>query len=69
VHAYSWNTYTFVEHVHVPRMHVKYIKLIFWGEGLTTLTCVDVDLVSLLVVEPDYLPDSEVLAFSRVYTP
>jgi hypothetical protein len=23
----------------------------------------------LLVVEPDYLPDSEVLAFSRVYTP
>jgi hypothetical protein len=26
-----------------------------------TLTC--------LVVEPDYLPDSEVLAFSRVYTP
>jgi hypothetical protein len=24
---------------------------------------------ALLVVEPDYLPDSEVLAFSRVYTP
>jgi hypothetical protein len=24
---------------------------------------------NLLVVEPDYLPDSEVLAFSRVYTP
>jgi hypothetical protein len=24
---------------------------------------------SLLVVEPDYLPDSEVLAFSCVYTP
>jgi hypothetical protein len=23
----------------------------------------------MLVVEPDYLPDSEVLAFSRVYTP
>jgi hypothetical protein len=23
----------------------------------------------VLVVEPDYLPDSEVLAFSRVYTP
>jgi hypothetical protein len=23
----------------------------------------------LLVVEPDYLPDSEVLAFSHVYTP
>ena len=23
----------------------------------------------LLVVEPDYLPDSEVLAFNRVYTP
>ena len=23
----------------------------------------------LLVMEPDYLPDSEVLAFSRVYTP
>jgi hypothetical protein len=23
----------------------------------------------LLVVEPDYLPDSEVLDFSRVYTP
>jgi len=23
----------------------------------------------LLVVEPDYLPDSEVVAFSRVYTP
>jgi hypothetical protein len=26
-------------------------------------------LLVLLVVEPDYLPDSEVLAFSRVYTP
>jgi hypothetical protein len=24
---------------------------------------------TVLVVEPDYLPDSEVLAFSRVYTP
>jgi hypothetical protein len=23
----------------------------------------------VLVVEPDYLPDAEVLAFSRVYTP
>jgi hypothetical protein len=23
----------------------------------------------MLVVEPDYLPDAEVLAFSRVYTP
>jgi hypothetical protein len=23
----------------------------------------------MLVVEPDYLPDSEVLVFSRVYTP
>jgi exonuclease III len=23
----------------------------------------------MLVVEPDYLPDSEVLAFSHVYTP
>jgi hypothetical protein len=23
----------------------------------------------MFVVEPDYLPDSEVLAFSRVYTP
>jgi hypothetical protein len=25
--------------------------------------------VVLLVVEPDYLPDSEVFVFSRVYTP
>jgi hypothetical protein len=25
--------------------------------------------LDMLVVEPDYLPDSEVLAFSRVYTP
>jgi hypothetical protein len=24
---------------------------------------------TLLVVEPDYIPDSEVLAFNRVYTP
>jgi hypothetical protein len=24
---------------------------------------------NVLVVEPDYLPDAEVLAFSRVYTP
>jgi hypothetical protein len=27
------------------------------------------DASTVLVVEPDYLPDSEVLAFSRVYTP
>jgi hypothetical protein len=26
-------------------------------------------LIELLVVEPDYLPDSEVLAFNCVYTP
>jgi hypothetical protein len=25
--------------------------------------------IKMLVVEPDYLPDSEVLSFSRVYTP
>jgi hypothetical protein len=25
--------------------------------------------LKLLVVDPDYLPDSEVLAFSHVYTP
>jgi hypothetical protein len=25
--------------------------------------------MAVLVVEPDYLPDSEVLAFSHVYTP
>jgi hypothetical protein len=26
-------------------------------------------MVDLLIVEPDYLPDSEILAFSCVYTP
>jgi hypothetical protein len=32
------------------------------------MMCIDLR-INLLVVEPNYLPDSEVLAFSRVYTP
>jgi hypothetical protein len=28
-----------------------------------------VNYLNMLVVEPDYLPDSEVFVFSRVYTP
>jgi hypothetical protein len=30
---------------------------------------IDYNVVEVLVVEPDYLPDSEVFVFSHVYTP
>jgi hypothetical protein len=41
-------------------MHQTYILLI-WPR--------DLDKENVLVVEPDYLPDSEVFVFSHVYTP
>jgi len=59
----------------------KYIFCTPFGIVLGNVMCKDTFLVDmtkivsilymidLLVVEPDYLPDSEVLAFSRVYTP
>jgi hypothetical protein len=48
--------------------HFSYFKGIY--QGYPGITDISMGLnILFLVVEPDYLPDSEVFVFSHVYTP
>jgi hypothetical protein len=54
-----------------PTMHNFKLRSLGVELNHSQQSSTDINLLTgtLLVVEPNYLPDSEVLAFSRVYTP